>query len=94
MPCLIELGKKSLEIHRSIGKKIAEVCDMAIITTRDRFEEIKQGAIINGMSEDKINFYQNPREIFNLVTTFCKEKDTILLEGRVPKELTSLLVKE
>src|SRR3989338_8663700 len=38
MPCLIELGSKSKEIHRQIGKKIAEVCDLAIITTK-RSEE-------------------------------------------------------
>src|SRR3989344_634413 len=31
MPCLIELGKKSMEVHYQIGKKIAAVCDMAII---------------------------------------------------------------
>ena len=44
MPCLIELGKASKEVHRRIGKKIAEVCDLAIITTKDRFKEIKEGS--------------------------------------------------
>ncbi|MDP3990875.1 MAG: Mur ligase family protein, partial [Candidatus Nealsonbacteria bacterium] len=33
MPCLIELGSSSKEVHRRIGKKIGEVCDLAIITT-------------------------------------------------------------
>ncbi len=44
MPCLIELGKAAKEVHQRIGRKIAEVCDLAIITTRDYFKEIKQEA--------------------------------------------------
>src|SRR3989338_441494 len=44
MPCLIELGQSSREVHRRIGKKIGEVCDLAIITTKDRFKEIQEGA--------------------------------------------------
>ncbi len=44
MPCLIELGSKSAQIHYQIGKKVAEVCDLAIITTKDKLEDIKSGA--------------------------------------------------
>jgi len=44
MPCLIELGKASKEVHKRIGERIGEVCDLAIITTKDRFKEIKAGA--------------------------------------------------
>ena len=100
MPCLIELGNKSAEIHGEIGKKIAEVCDMAIITTKDRFEEIKEGAGLaepaktnSGILQNtRISFSDNPKEIFHTVTTFCKSSDAILLEGRVPSELIKLLV--
>ncbi len=91
MPCLIELGKKSNEIHRLIGKKIAKVCGMAIITTKDKFEEIKNGAVSSGMKQDEIIFCDNPSEIFNLITISCKGGDTVLLEGRVPNELIKLL---
>ena len=41
MPCLIELGPASKDVHKRIGEKIGEVCDLAIITTKDRFKEIK-----------------------------------------------------
>ena len=90
MPCLIELGEKSAEVHKQIGRKIAEVCDMAIITTKDKFEEIKSGAA-PGAAPPKIIFSENPKEIFNVITTFCKEGDAVLLEGRVPGELVRLL---
>jgi UDP-N-acetylmuramoyl-tripeptide--D-alanyl-D-alanine ligase len=94
MPCLIELGEKSKDVHEMIGKKIAEVCDLAIITTKDRFKEIKKGAIENGIEAKNILFLENSEEIFHKITTFCKEGDSVLLEGRVPSSLIKLLTNE
>ncbi|MCX6721038.1 MAG: UDP-N-acetylmuramoyl-tripeptide--D-alanyl-D-alanine ligase [Candidatus Staskawiczbacteria bacterium] len=93
MPCLIELGKKSSEIHKKIGKKIAEVCNLAIITTKDRFKELKKGAMEGGMNESDILLCDKPQDIYSMVTLFCKQGDAVLLEGRVPKELINLLIK-
>jgi UDP-N-acetylmuramoyl-tripeptide--D-alanyl-D-alanine ligase len=91
MPCLIELGQKSIEVHIQIGKKIAEICDMAIITTKDAFEEIRNGAIMNGMDVKNIVFCEHPKEIMAIIGAHCKEGDAVLLEGRVPAELITLL---
>jgi len=87
MPCLIELGKTSAEAHEQIGKKIAEICDLAVITSKDYFEEIKRGAMENGMKEENILLCGRVDEIFTAVTTFCKSGDVVLLEGRVPESL-------
>ena len=84
MPCLIELGEASAEVHRKIGKKIGEICDLAIIITKDRFKEIKEGA------GEKALFMENPKEIFEKIRNFCKSGDVILLESRLPKELIEL----
>jgi UDP-N-acetylmuramoyl-tripeptide--D-alanyl-D-alanine ligase len=92
MPCLIELGKKSREVHYKIGQKIGQVCDMAIITTKDKFAEIKKGAIEQGIKEKNIILCDKPDEIFHTITTFCKEGDAVLLEGRVPNRLINLLI--
>ncbi len=86
MPCLIELGRASKAVHQKIGKKIGEVCDLAIITTKDRFKEIKEGA------GDKAIFLEKPKEILEKIKNFCKEGDTMLLESRVPPELLRKLV--
>lgn len=91
MPCLIELGRASKKVHKRIGNKIGEVCDLAIITTKDRFKEIKEGAIENGMLEKNILFIEDSKEIFEKVRSFSKIEDVILLESRVPKQLISLL---
>ncbi len=85
MPCLIELGKSSKEIHRKIGKKIAETCDLAVITTRDCFEEIKK----SGMKE--VYFIEKAEEINNFIESSLIAGDVVLLEGRVPKEVKEFL---
>lgn len=96
MPCLIELGSSSKEVHRRIGKKIGEVCDLAIITTKDKFKEIKEEA------GGKAVFMDNPNDIYKKIRNFClspealakeeKNKCTVLLESRVPSKLISLVV--
>jgi UDP-N-acetylmuramoyl-tripeptide--D-alanyl-D-alanine ligase len=87
MPCLIELGKMSKEVHRRIGEMIGKICDLAIITTKDRFGELREGARKSGMPKEKILLIENPKEIFEKIKTFCQPGDTILLESRVPKNL-------
>lgn len=91
MPCLIELGKKSSEIHRKLGSEIAKICDFAIITTKDRFEDIRNGATEAGMREDDILLCDNAKDIYSLITLSCKQGDAVLLEGRVPARLIELL---
>lgn len=85
MPCLIELGKASSEIHKKIGEKISEVCDLSIITTKERFKEIQEKA------GNKAVFIENPKEIFKRIKNFFKPGDNLLIEGRVPKSLMRLL---
>jgi len=91
MPCLIELGKASPDIHEKIGGKIGNVCDLAIITTKEFFKNIEKGAIYSGMDEKKIIFCSNSNDIYSMITLFCKKGDAVLLEGRVPSKLISLL---
>jgi len=90
MPCLIELGKSSKEVHRQIGKKIGEVCDLAIIATKDRFGEIKNGAMTAGMPPENIIFCDNPKKISELLKTCFSAGNIVLLEGRLPENIISL----
>jgi len=93
MPCLIELGQASKEVHKRIGQKIGEVCHLAIITTRERFQDIVEGAMEKGMPSGNILFIENPKEIFETIKSFSQPGDVILLEGRIPKEVIGLLKK-
>jgi len=89
MPCLIELGKSSKEVHKKIGEKIEEVCDLAIIATADRFADIKEGA----KGSEKIVLMENPQEIVQKIKSTASSGDTVLLEGRIPAKVLELLAK-
>ena len=101
MPCLIELGNKSAEIHEKIGQKIGEICDLAIITTKDKFKEIEKGfnkarnekkpSFTEDSGKRSIIFCDKPQDIYSIITLFCESNDAVLLEGRVPGKLVSLL---
>ncbi len=102
MPCLIELGWISEEVHGKIGRKISEVCDLAIITTKDKFKEIKKGAVERGMKEENVLFLENPQKITDKIKEFClfaeaqKAKEggsdnVVLLGGRIPAGVVDLL---
>jgi UDP-N-acetylmuramoyl-tripeptide--D-alanyl-D-alanine ligase len=86
MPCLIELNGMAKEVHKKIGEKIAEVCDLAIITTADYFKEIKQDS-------EKIILIENPIEIIKKLKKFFDKDDVILLEGRLPGAIINFFKK-
>lgn len=81
MPCLIELGRDSKIAHKEIGKKIAEVCDWAVITNKECFRAIGGKAV----------FMNNPLKIYEKITKELVPGDVVLLEGRVPEKLINLL---
>ena len=93
MPCLIELGSVSKEVHQRIGEKIGKICDLAIITTKDRFKELREGAQKSGMAPDNILLLEKPKEIFEKLKDFNTPGDIVLLESRVPQPLVKMLVE-
>jgi len=82
MPCLIELGKNAKKAHQDIGQMIEEVCDLAIITTKEYFEDI------NG-SSSKIFFLDRPANIVEKLKSFLRPGDALLLEGRASSSIIS-----
>ena len=94
MPSLIELGQASEQAHRAIGEKIAQVCDLAIITPKDNFKEIRVGAFKANMNPENILLIEDVPEIVQKMNSFCKKEQAdcvILLEGRVPQQLIKKL---
>jgi len=93
MPCLIELGQASKDIHRKIGQKIGEVCDLAIITTKERFGEIKEGSMEKGMKKENILFLDDPKEVFEKIKNTTKAGDVVLFESRIPAFIRYFVTK-
>lgn len=84
MSCLIELGKESKNVHKNIGQKIEESCDLAIITTKECFKQLKT---------KKAVFINNPNEIYDMVRANSSFDSVVLLEGRVNEKIINLLKK-
>lgn len=84
MPCLIELGSDAKRSHYEIGKKIGEICDLAIITSRDYEKELKDGS---NMQKEKMLFMSDGKKIFDKIFLNSKSDSVILLESRVPVKL-------
>ncbi|MFA5747209.1 MAG: UDP-N-acetylmuramoyl-tripeptide--D-alanyl-D-alanine ligase [Candidatus Paceibacterota bacterium] len=91
MPSLIELGKASAGVHKNIGDKIGQVCDLAIITSLEGVRDIKEGAMERGLGPEKILFMENPKAIVGRLKKELQRGDTVLLEGRVPEGVLKLL---
>ena len=87
MTNLIELGSASKEVHGRIGIKIAEVCDLAILTTKEDFREVQEKA------GSKVVFIRDPQEIFKKIQGLAGAGDIILLESRVPAKLIDMLLQ-
>ncbi|MFA5166052.1 MAG: UDP-N-acetylmuramoyl-tripeptide--D-alanyl-D-alanine ligase [Candidatus Paceibacterota bacterium] len=83
MPCLIELGSSAKKIHEEFGRLIAQNCDLAIITSRDYYSEIKNGAIAQGTAPGRILFMSEGKAIAKLLAQFTESGDTIMISGRV-----------
>jgi UDP-N-acetylmuramoyl-tripeptide--D-alanyl-D-alanine ligase len=88
MPCLIELGRASKEVHQRIGKKIGQVCDLAIITTSDRFADIKLGVSEVRPRSVELLYMENPKKIFEKIRTVLSEKNLVSSQGSEIKSTT------
>ncbi|MBI2003171.1 MAG: hypothetical protein HYS76_01140, partial [Candidatus Wildermuthbacteria bacterium] len=92
MPCLIELGSASATVHERIGRAIGRMCDLAIITTRDRFDSIQKGAMESEMPSSRILCSDNPSRIASLLSLPAYEQATVLLEGRSSREIINRII--
>ncbi|MBI4837264.1 MAG: UDP-N-acetylmuramoyl-tripeptide--D-alanyl-D-alanine ligase [Candidatus Portnoybacteria bacterium] len=101
MPCLIELGKAAEEAHHRIGKRIGEVCDLAIITTPDYFSIIKKevGSVVSTSTslstslsnQDKAVLAVEPAKAIEFLKDKLNLDAAVLLEGRLANEIVEFL---
>ena len=97
MPCLIELGAASAKIHYGIGRHLGEVADTVIVTSRERFDDIKRGfyevAKEKAQTKKRIVYSDDIEEVLKTIKVSASEGDVIFLEGRLPEALIKALKK-
>jgi len=99
---LIELGGAAEEVHHRIGKRIGEVCDLAIITTSDYFSIIKEeaGFVVSSSSrarsrdssnQDKSVLVGSPSKAIEFLKDKLNPDTAVLLEGRLAQEIVDFM---
>lgn len=77
---MLELGSYSREAHHDIGKKAARVCDiLCVVGAQGRI--IAEGALEEGMDENKIFEYDNSEEAGDDIQNLIQKGDVVLVKG-------------
>ncbi|MDD3487192.1 MAG: UDP-N-acetylmuramoyl-tripeptide--D-alanyl-D-alanine ligase [Candidatus Moranbacteria bacterium] len=77
---MLELGEKTEEGHREVGRKAAEVADV-LIAVGERARFIADEAGKTGLDNSKIICYHTPIEAKNPIQNMLQEGDVILVKG-------------
>lgn len=83
-PGLVELGKREKTENIELGKRIAEVADIAILVNKTQSENIKQGLIDAGFNQNNIYMQDSLFEVTNQFKTLLQAGDVVLLENDLP----------
>lgn len=86
-PGIIELGGESQRIHKELGRKIGTICDVVILAN-DNFEEPIRHGLMETNFEMRNFFVPKREDLVAAVKKYLEEKTVILLEGRMPVEIT------
>lgn len=81
-PGLVELGKEEKQANTDLGEKIGANCDLALLVGA-RGEQLKEGAIKAGMSDDKIRLFNTVGEAVGYLRT-VEGKTVVLFENDLP----------
>lgn len=83
-PGMIELGDKQFFHNESLGKKIAESSDVAIIVGEYNREALLKGINNGKMAEDAVHAVASFAEAQQILSTIAKSGDTVLYENDLP----------
>ncbi len=83
-PGMIELGDKQYEHNESLGRKIAQCADIAIIVGEYNREALVAGATQGGMTHEAVKTVPSFNEAQRLLASIVKPGDTVLYENDLP----------
>lgn len=83
-PGMIELGDKQYEHNYSLGRKIAQCTDVAIIVGEYNRQALVSGALEGGMKTENVKQVSSFKEAQQLLSTIVKTGDTVLYENDLP----------
>ncbi|MFC1756196.1 Mur ligase family protein [Patescibacteria group bacterium] len=81
-PGAYEIGEKSNDVHKMLGYMASGVADLIILLGEsERTDNIRQGALDNGFSKNKIIRVRDVDEVYRFIDKNLNEGDVVLLEN-------------
>lgn len=77
---MLELGRLSVAEHRKVGEVCAKTCDL-LLTVGFRAHDIAQGALDNGMQDERILQFEDARQAGEVLQNLLQEGDVVLCKG-------------
>lgn len=96
-PGILELGDKSEQIHRELGKIIAEHVDQVFFTDSHFSENLQKGALLAGLTRTDIHLLSDQQEQIEKLKEILEasdEKSVILFESRGSEKVMKWLEKK
>lgn len=79
---MLELGSASQKWHKTVGEKIRQTVDELIIISPDFAPDLKSSA-----GDIKIIIETNPEKLLEIIKSYKKQDNIILLENRLPEKV-------
>lgn len=77
---MLEIGKYTIEAHKAVGKKVAEIADY-FVTVGPRSKFAAEEALSCGMQTKNIKSFSTSPEASEFLREFVKEGDIVLVKG-------------
>ena len=83
-PGLVEMGKMSAEIHRTIGRKLATVADIVILIKNSATAYIAEGLASANFKKQNIMWFASAHEAHAALPAILKSEDIVLFQNDWP----------
>ncbi|MCX6730556.1 MAG: UDP-N-acetylmuramoyl-tripeptide--D-alanyl-D-alanine ligase [Candidatus Roizmanbacteria bacterium] len=83
-PGLVETGEKNEEVHKKIGKHLAQVADRVVLIKNSATPFIAQGLMENGFDKNHIQWYKSAHEAHAAMGDIVEPNDVVLFQNDWP----------
>ncbi len=83
---MVELGKEEEKLNVAFGKRIAEVCDVAIVANGPYGDFVKNGILSGGFPPENLYRVENTEEATSLFPRVTAAGDVVLITSDLPRD--------
>ena len=78
---MLELGRESRKSHLELGKQVARYRTDRLYLLGEQADQVKEGALLAGMEEERVIIGKNHKEIARIVRGQVRRGDWLLFKG-------------